>query len=194
MEFYFEAPEGQKLAINLENREYCTGDDIKGIHQFIWLDSETDLKIIMAEIELAGLTYGTRWASGYITEDEAKDNPLCREPRPIMQNGIRNMNAEELRAFIAKSSKDELKLLLDTMGLHELWALYSTLQKALTTTYRKCSRMERETGGKLAKLRETLTEREYKTLLRELDIQPQDAQNMIYSFEAHEGRRKRGKE
>ena len=63
MRLYFVDPAGQRLAIDTEKKEYCSGDDIAGAHRFIWLDSETDLEIIIKELDFCGWAYGAAWTA-----------------------------------------------------------------------------------------------------------------------------------
>ena len=63
MRLYFETNKGQRLAIDTNRQEYCTGADISGRHRFIWLDSEKDLAIIESELEFCGWSYGAAWTA-----------------------------------------------------------------------------------------------------------------------------------
>ena len=82
MRLYFETNKGQRLAIDTNRQEYCTGADIAGKHRFIWLDSEKDLSIIESEIEFCGWNYCPAWTIDSPADAGAAiTDPFYRPPR-----------------------------------------------------------------------------------------------------------------
>lgn len=77
MRLYFEAPNGDRLAIDTKKEIYSTNfedgaGDVPDGHRYIWLESGKDLDIILSEIEFCGWSYDDTWTG------DTNDDPQLR--------------------------------------------------------------------------------------------------------------------
>lgn len=85
MRLYFEAPDGRRLAIDTDTKQYCTnyeGDTIPDNHRYIWIMGQQDLTIIERELDFNGWGYNAEFVNDSpTTAAEAAADPLHRPPR-----------------------------------------------------------------------------------------------------------------
>ena len=82
MRLYFITPDGDRLAIDTDRREYCSGAAVPDHHRFIRLEGPLDITIIQSELDFNGWGYGDTWTNETPrTEAEARLDPFYRPPK-----------------------------------------------------------------------------------------------------------------